>query len=79
MQTQDYIVFPNPVNDVLHIALKDFDSTVSLKIYNVHGELIINKVHLANKKVNLSQLNPGLYLYHIQAKDKLYQGKIQKL
>ena len=79
LQSQDNIVFPNPVNDVLNIVLKDTDSVVSLKIYSIQGELILDNVHLTSQKVNLSHLNPGIYIYRLQANGKFYQGKIQKL
>ena len=58
-----YIVFPNPANDVLNIQGKNVSS---IKIFNIHGNIVLSKNVNNNKKVDISILNKGMYLVELE-------------
>ena len=58
-----YIVFPNPANDVLTIQGKNVSS---IKIFNIHGNIVFSKNVNNNKKVDISILNKGMYLVELE-------------
>ena len=56
-----WIVYPNPVIDVLNIEMNT--EIQSLEIYNVQGQKIL---HATQKHINLSHLASGMYIIRIQ-------------
>ena len=58
-----YIVFPNPANDVLTIQGKNVSR---IKIFNIHGNIVLSKNVNNNKKVDISILNKGMYLVELE-------------
>ena len=58
-----YIVFPNPANDVLTIQSKNVSR---IKIFNIHGNIVLSKNVNNNKKVDISILNKGMYLVELE-------------
>ena len=58
-----YTVFPNPANDVLTIQGKNVSS---IKIFNIHGNIVLSKNVNNNKKVDVSILNKGMYLVELE-------------
>ena len=58
-----YTVFPNPANDVLTIQGKNVSS---IKIFNIHGNIVLYKNVNNNKKVDISILNKGMYLVELE-------------
>ena len=58
-----YTVFPNPANDVLNIQGKNVSS---IKIFNIHGNIVLSKNVNNNKKVDISILNKGMYLVELE-------------
>lgn len=55
-------IFPNPVSDVLYVNYSDFQSNVSIELYDALGKLVVNQ-QLNNQQisVDLSGLQNGLY------------------
>lgn len=58
------ITFNNPVKDVLEI--NNIESIKTINIYNLQGKLVKKLDYLKNTKFNLSFLNSGIYLLHIE-------------
>jgi beta-glucanase (GH16 family) len=58
-----YTVFPNPANDVLTIQGKNVST---IKIFNIHGDIVLSKNVNNNKKVDVSILNKGMYLVELE-------------
>ena len=57
-------VFPNPAGDF--VTVQSAGKIVSVSIYALSGELIVNKPEgVSNNKLNTSNINPGLYLIRI--------------
>ena len=71
----DFVVYPNPVTDVVHInhRLKNLD----YKIYGIDGK-IIQKGPLESDEINLSHLTSGLYLLQLEGDGKSETKKILK-
>jgi hypothetical protein len=75
-------IYPNPVKDVLTIANFQNVDLKTIEIYNILGNLVVqvNTKDLSfnnNLQLNVSDLNEGLYLTKLIAKDD--QSKTQKL
>ena len=65
-------IFPNPLSDILYL---DIDSQliypINLIIYNVSGELIIEKeIGSMHSNIDLSHLNSGFYLLEFKDAEK---------
>lgn len=61
-------VFPNPVNDRLHIKLPSQSENASIILFDVLGNLILEKVILtAYDTIDTSTMASGLYLLKIQS------------
>jgi beta-glucanase (GH16 family) len=58
-----YTFFPNPANDVLTIQGKNVSR---IKIFNIHGNIVLSKNVNNNKKVDISILNKGMYLVELE-------------
>jgi beta-glucanase (GH16 family) len=59
----NYTVFPNPTNDVLTIEGK---YVTSIKVFNIHGDIVFSKNVNNNKKVDVSILKKGMYLVELE-------------
>jgi len=78
IQLSSIVVSPNPVKDVVTInSPVGFDS---VEVYNQLGQLVIesNSSLMNNNRLDLSALNPGMYLVKINADNKSKTVKIIK-
>ncbi len=80
------ILFPNPVRTILNITYKcHSDSMVSLKIYDLRGNLIISKDFspeagkINNASVNVSNIKSGVYIYQFGSKRTSVTGRFIKV
>ena len=69
---EEVIMYPNPVNNILHINL---EQKLTGKIYDLKGEvwMIFN-----NNNIDVSSLSAGIYLLDISSEGKHYRKKIVK-
>ncbi|MEO6903028.1 MAG: T9SS type A sorting domain-containing protein [Bacteroidia bacterium] len=75
---QNISVYPNPVNEVLHIENPDLIN-LSVSVYNTLGKIIsIHSGYNRNYSVDLSNQPKGLYLARIVTKDGEVTKKIIK-
>jgi Leucine-rich repeat (LRR) protein len=59
-------LFPNPVNDVLNITIKNEVEMKSLAVYDISGQLVIAVPHAENvSKIDVSKLPTGNYILKI--------------
>lgn len=69
-------VFPNPVNSILYINCSNFEH-LYCEIYNIQGQNV-KKIKALNNKIDLSDLNAGIYILNIYSKHYFYTVKIEK-
>lgn len=74
-----FIVYPNPVENVLNISAdKDF-KTGKISIYNNLGQLVLEKIiNNSAADFSLENLTSGVYFYEIVAGDVSQKGKLLK-
>lgn len=62
-------VYPNPVNDVLNIDIKNFNKeNLSIKIVDVIGKEVLKSDY--KNQIDISELQKGIYFVSIQQNDK---------
>jgi len=60
-------IFPNPVNNELHIQLPS-DDTTKLMIFDVLGKLVLEtSFNSSYQKINTSSMNSGMYILRIES------------
>jgi len=62
---QPLLIYPNPANDVLYIHPTIEKGEIT--IFNIVGSMVMQQA-LENNQVNISKLNPGIYLFHLHTK-----------
>ncbi len=69
--------YPNPVKDIININATD--KITSIKIYNITGQLVLNKeTDTENAEVNLNALAAGPYILHAFSESGSKQLKLIK-
>lgn len=74
-------VYPNPISDYFTVELATHQSNVSVKLYNVMGELLLQR-NIENHllKIDISDLSTGIYLLEItDVKDNRVIKRLSKL
>ncbi|WP_394331777.1 T9SS type A sorting domain-containing protein [Chryseobacterium jejuense] len=59
-----FILYPNPVTDLLHIKSKE--NVNKVEIYDISGRKM--SADLNDNQVNVKNLNPGSYIINIETK-----------
>jgi hypothetical protein len=69
-------VFPNPANNQLFVNANDY-TQVSIKLYNIMGVLVADKIVVNNNSLDISNFASGLYTYKVYNNDtELKVGKL---
>lgn len=67
----EFSYYPNPVNDVLNISSKAAIKEIS--VFNVTGQKVLNSNKINSGKIDVSNLNAGIYVFRVQ----LENGQIE--
>src|SRR5690606_1763723 len=59
----DFTYYPNPVKDILNITSKQ--SVVSVEVFNLAGQKVINDAQVSNGQINVSTLPAGTYVFRV--------------
>jgi len=73
----EFSVYPNPVSDFVTISGINQSFFVNYKLFSIDGKLIKNNT-LENNKINLTDLNKGMYLLQLTSDGKTETKKIIK-
>ena len=68
-----FVVSPNPARDLIKITTQETIDAVH--VYDVLGQLVLEKHHNL-KRINVSELNSGMYILKIQSGDRSVSKKI---
>ncbi len=71
-ESEQIIIYPNPVSDSFSLSGSDFES-VEILVIDVTGKTVMKFHYTSNKPVNVSNLNPGIYQLIINYKNHLKQ------
>lgn len=77
---KEFVVYPNPVSNIL--SFKSIDGTVikSLKITNILGETVYSDVNAEGRNaIDVSNLSSGLYILSVDSGDSIQQSKFYKI
>ncbi|MFI1771723.1 DUF1501 domain-containing protein [Thalassobellus citreus] len=71
-ENRNWLIYPNPFRDTVNLSSIDTTETVSFRIYNATGILLIEKISdVINGKasINLSKYSSGVYFFQILLKN----------
>ncbi|HYF67679.1 MAG TPA: T9SS type A sorting domain-containing protein [Ohtaekwangia sp.] len=80
---EDLIPYPNPVSDVVYFDIAGIEGSLYVKLITPVGREIGSDKRLEFEgkdrfKVNMGDLDPGIYLIKIQSKNKIHTFKVIK-
>ena len=58
-------LFPNPANQFITIELSELNSNSQYRIFNILGETKLEGTFKSSNRVNVEELNTGLYFVEI--------------
>lgn len=73
-------IYPNPTENFIYISgASERDDNIRLAIFDITGKKVMEDPLIGRKRVNLSELKSGIYLYNLFADNELIQtGKVAK-
>ena len=73
-------IYPNPAHGNLYISWSKMDVKADISIYNVIGNDVskfrISRIADGKMKVNLSELDPGVYFVTVQLENNVYSERV---
>lgn len=75
-QIQNFTVYPNPVKDGYLIISSASSELKTIKIYDVLGKQVLSATTQNNERVNVSNLNAGIYILKVEEAGKLATSKL---
>lgn len=78
VNTTIFQMYPNPVDNFVQLELNNGYETITIQLFDIQGRRLLNKEISNNEKIDLSDLNRGIYLYSINAGENIVSGKLIK-
>ncbi|HPD27996.1 MAG TPA: T9SS type A sorting domain-containing protein [Paludibacteraceae bacterium] len=72
---QTVIIYPNPVQDILHIQAEG--AVIAVRVYNIHGAVVAQALNNA-REINLSHLPTGIYMVRVEVGENVGAMRIIK-
>ncbi len=72
----DFKVYPNPTNKVIHIGYPQDVNKVEVSVYNLQGKLMMREKTERGEDILVGNLIEGLYLLEIKEENRIHQKKI---
>jgi hypothetical protein len=70
-------IYPNPAQDYFKLNLTDTDlSNTKISIYDLNGKLVLSKMSDSNQRVDVQQLNSGMYVVLVEFGTKIFTQKL---
>lgn len=73
-----FLVYPNPVTDMVSVSFPNGFETAILSLFNNLGQMVWEKEISSNQQLSLEHLNSGMYYYKIKSNSLEQSGKIIK-
>lgn len=71
-------IYPIPVSSFLSFSFLENMNQVTFELFDTQGRKLMTKVLANNAKVNMQELNTGMYFYKLTGAAKIQTGKIIK-
>jgi len=72
-----FSISPNPTQNIIEISTTDnYSGELTLSLTDINGRRVIEQTTFPNRKINVSHLPPGVYVYSIKSGDKRSAGKL---
>lgn len=68
-KAEDFIMYPNPVKDKLHLVHNNTNALKTLSIYDFSGRLV-SKVESVSSTIDVSELSQGIYFIELVYKNQ---------
>jgi len=79
LNTTNFNIYPNPANDFIYIDLINiYSDDIIFRLFDVLGNAIIETKLNKNNKIDIADLNNGIYIYQIIYNKKIINGKLLK-
>lgn len=78
VKTKALTIYPNPVEDVLHLVLPEKDKKYDLRILNNAGQVILKWNNVTENTWDVSGLQPGNYSVLIRVGNQYYNTQLVK-
>jgi hypothetical protein len=70
-------IYPNPAQDYFNLSLTSTDlSNAKVDIYDLNGKLVLSKMSDSNQRVDVQQLNSGMYVVLVESGTKIFTQKL---
>lgn len=79
LNTTNFNLYPNPSHDFIYIDLINiYSDDIIFRLFDVLGNAIIETKLNKNNKIDIADLNNGIYIYQIIYNKKIINGKLLK-
>lgn len=69
-------LYPNPATNIIHIDSSSDSESLSIKIHNLSGQLLLNQKHLSPQaSIDVSELEKGVYIVEVTEETGKRQSK----
>ncbi|ANQ51840.1 T9SS type A sorting domain-containing protein [Flammeovirga sp. MY04] len=77
-KTSDFLVYPNPVRDILYLKGNSINEPMLFNVYTITGTLVSSQTIQGTGKIDVSKLRKGLYIYKAKGNTTEATGKFIK-
>ncbi|HDR68745.1 MAG TPA: T9SS type A sorting domain-containing protein [Bacteroidaceae bacterium] len=76
LKNSGFTVYPNPVSDGYFSIQTQSNSDKNLKVYDVVGKKVFEKIVQPNQRIDVSNLKTGLYFISLEEDGLIFTGKL---
>jgi len=74
-----FAIYPNPVTSILNIDFKQAITNATITVFTINGQIVIKETLTdLHSKIELNQLNKGVYILKIELDKRVYLQKLMK-
>ncbi len=77
LDKRQVVLYPNPATNFISFQGNSSEK-VNLKIFDISGKLILDQRLTTNQKIDVSNINSGIYLYSLTTENSIQTGKFVK-